>query len=129
MLRRHGGDMRAVDGLLHGLDLRRAEIADPARFQRLLDRLAERGDGRLRGAVGPDLPGGGERSRTAPRRWPEESAGRTRGVRGGRRPVAEAGPRGRGRRADRPARPARRPAGAAAGPGALRAGAPGPDKR
>lgn len=40
MLRRHGGDTRAVDGLLHGLELRRAEIGDPARYQRLLDRLA-----------------------------------------------------------------------------------------
>jgi hypothetical protein len=40
MLRRYGGDTRAVDGLLHGLELRRTEIADPAAYQRLLDRLA-----------------------------------------------------------------------------------------
>ncbi|MFE5720436.1 hypothetical protein [Streptomyces erythrochromogenes] len=40
LLTRNGGDHRAVEGLLHGLDLRKAEIGDPAAYQRLLDQLA-----------------------------------------------------------------------------------------
>ncbi|WP_202637710.1 hypothetical protein [Bailinhaonella thermotolerans] len=40
LLRRAGGDARAVDGLLHAVELRRAELPDPAAYQRLLDRLA-----------------------------------------------------------------------------------------
>ncbi|MFI6712708.1 hypothetical protein ACIBF7_40145 [Nonomuraea sp. NPDC050478] len=88
MLRRHGGDMRAVDGLLHGLDLRRAEIADPARFQRLLDRLAggetaafEELSGRISQAAGSALErlrAGGRRSLLAELEEFEEAAARLR---------------------------------------------------
>ncbi|MBU2670213.1 hypothetical protein KOI35_42605 [Actinoplanes bogorensis] len=40
LLRRNGGDTRAVDMLLEILEARRAEIGDPAAYQRLLDRIA-----------------------------------------------------------------------------------------
>jgi hypothetical protein len=40
VLGRSRGDMRAVEEVLQGLALRKAEIADPAEYQQLLDRIA-----------------------------------------------------------------------------------------
>jgi hypothetical protein len=40
MLQRFGGEHRAVEDLLHALELRRSSITGPAEYQRLLDRLA-----------------------------------------------------------------------------------------